>query len=137
MKCQSKIRTAKLSISWVGILLDARPKHLSLDSHVVFSFLFCLILADLIPMVLILVALILEDLILADLISVALILEDPIQAGPILMDLILANLILANHMALVLEEAILVLKESQPLVGLILVGLIRRTQSWQIVWLWS
>ena len=85
MKCQSKIRTTKLSISWVGILLDARPKHLSLDSHVVFSFLFCLILAD---------------------------------------------LILADHMALVLEEAILVLKESQPLVGLILVGLIRRTQSW-------
>ena len=101
--------------------MDARPKHRSLDSHVVFSFLFCLILADLIPMV----------LILADLISVALILEDPIQAGPILMDLILANLILADHMALVLEEAILVLKESQPLVGLILVGLIRRTQSWQ------
>ena len=114
MKCQSKIRTTKLSISWVGILLDARPKHLSLDSHVVFSFLFFLILADLIPMVLILVALILED---------------PIQAGPILMDLILANLIVADHMALVLEEAILVLKESQPLVGLILVGLIRRTQS--------
>ena len=132
MKCQSKIRSAKFSISWVGILLDARPKHLSLDSHVVFSFLFCLILADLIPMVLIL-----EDLILADLISVALILEDPIQAGPILVDLIVADLILADHMALVLEEAILVLKESQPLVGLILVGLIRRTQSWQIVWLWS
>ena len=125
MKCQSKIRTTKLSISWVGILLDARPKHLSLDSHVVFSFLFCLILADLIPMVLIL-----EDLILADLISVALILEDPIQAGPILVDLIVADLILADHMALVLEDAILVLKESQPLVGLILVGLIRRTQSW-------
>ena len=125
MKCQSKIRTTKLSISWVGILLDARPKHLSLDSHVVFSFLFCLILADLIPMVLIL-----EDLILADLISVALILEDPIQAGPILVDLIVADLILADHMALVLEDAILVLKESQPLIGLILVGLIRRTQSW-------
>ena len=125
MKCQSKIRTTKLSISWVGILLDARPKHLSLDSHVVFSFLFCLILADLIPMVLIL-----EDLILADLISVALILEDPIQAGPILVDLIVADLILADHMALVLEDAILVLKESQPLVGLILVDLIRRTQSW-------
>lgn len=125
MKCQSKIRTTKLSISWVGILLDARPKHLSLDSHVVFSFLFCLILADLIPMVLIL-----EDLILADLISMALILEDPIQAGPILVDLIVADLILADHMALVLEDAILVLKESQPLVGLILVGLIRRTQSW-------
>ena len=81
--------------------------------------------------------LILEDLILADLISVALILEDPIQAGPILVDLIVADLILADHMALVLEDAILVLKESQPLVGLILVGLIRRTQSWQIVWLWS
>ena len=43
---------------------------------------------------------------------------------PILVGLILEDLVLVSHMALALEEAFLVLEESQALVGLILEGLI-------------